>query len=135
MYANDASISYSSRSVTDLTQVINTDLDSIRLWLEGNKLSLNVTKTQSMIMGSGVRLQSLGLNDDMASPDFQINGDRIAYKRNVKYLDVQIDSQLSWKEHITVAISKISRGVGMLTYPKKFLSLETVQKMYSRTTY
>ena len=130
MYADDTSISYSSRSVTDLTQVINTDLDSIRLWLEGNKLSLNVTKTQSIILGSRVRLRSLGLNDDMASPDFQINEDRIAYKSNVKYLGVQIDSQLSWKEHITVALSKISRGVGMLKYSKKFLSLETVQKMY-----
>ena len=52
IYADDTSISFSSRSVTDLTQVINTDLDSIRLWLEGNELSLNVTKTQSMILGS-----------------------------------------------------------------------------------
>ena len=130
MYADDTSISYSSRSVTDLTQVINADLDSIRLWLEGNKLSLNVAKTQSMILGSGVRLRSLGRNDDTASPDFQINEDRIAFKSNVKYLGVQIDSQLSWKEHITVALSKISRGVGMLKYSKKFLSLETVQKMY-----
>ena len=57
--------------VTDLIQVINADLDSIHLWLEGNKFSLNVTKTQSMILGSGVRLQSLGLSDDMASPDFK----------------------------------------------------------------
>ena len=129
MYADDTSISYSSRSVTDLTQVINTDLDSIRLWLEGNKLSLNVAKTQSMILG--VQLRSLGQNNDTASPDFQINEDRIAFKSNVKYLGVQIDSQLSWEEHITVALSKISRGVGMLKYSKKFLSLETVQKMYS----
>ena len=130
MYADDTSISYSSRSVTDLTQVINADLDGIRLWLEGNKLSLNVAKTQSMILGSGVRLRSLGRNDDTASPDFQINEDRIAFKSNVKYLGVQVDSQLSWKEHITVALSKISGGVGMLKYSKKFLSLEAVQKMY-----
>ena len=80
MFADDASISYSSRSVTDLTQVINTDLDSIRLWLQGNILSLNVAKTQSMILGSGVRLRTLGRNDDTASPDFQINEDRIALK-------------------------------------------------------
>ena len=66
----------------------------------------------------------------MASPNFQINEDRIAYKSNVEYLGVQIDSQLSWEENITVALSKISRGVGMLKYSKKFLSLETVQKMY-----
>ena len=130
MYADDTSISYSSRSVTDLTQVINTDLDSIRLWLEGNKLSLNVARTQSMILGSGVRLRSLGLNDDTASPDFQINEERIAFTSNVKYLCVQIDSQLIWKEHITVALSKISQGTGMLKYSKKFMSLETVQKMY-----
>ena len=121
MYADDMSISYSSRSVTDLTQVINTDLDSIRLWLEGNKHSLNVAKTQGMISGSGLRLRSLGRNDDTASPNFQINEDRIAFKSNVKYLGVQIDSKLSWKEHMTVALSKISRGVGMLQYSKKFL--------------
>ena len=78
--ADDTSISYSSRSVTDLTKVINADLDSIRLWLEGNKPSLNVAKTQSMILGSGVRLWSLGRNDDTVSPDFQINEDRIAFK-------------------------------------------------------
>ena len=66
----------------------------------------------------------------MASPDFQINEDSIAYKSNVKFLGVQIDSQQSWKEHITVALSKILRGVGMLKYSKEFLSLETVQKMY-----
>ena len=75
-------------------------------------------------------MRSLGQNNDTASPDFQINKDRIAFKSNVKYLGVQLDSQLSWKEHITVALSKISRGVGMLKYSKKFLSLETVQKLY-----
>ena len=84
----------------------------------------------TLTLGSEVRLRSLGRNDDTACPDFQINEDRIAFKSNVKYLGVQIDSQLSWKEHITVALCKISRGVGMLKYSKKFLSLETVQKMY-----
>ena len=92
MYADDTSISYSSRTVTDLTQVIDTDLDSMRLCLESDKLSLNVAKTQSRILGSEVRLWSLGRNDDTACPDFQINVDRIAFKSNVKYLGVQIDS-------------------------------------------
>ena len=127
IYADDMSISYSSRSVTDLTQVINTDLDSIRLWLEGNKLSLNVAKTQSMILGSGARLRSLGRNDDTASSDFQINEDRIAFKSNVKYLGVQIDSQLSWKEHITVALSKI-----LFYYYYSFIYCWVVKHSYSR---
>ena len=67
--------------------------------------SLNVAKTQSITLVSGVRLRSLGRNEDTASPDFRINEDRIAFKSSMKYLGVQIDSQLSWKEHITVVQS------------------------------
>ena len=36
-----------------------------------------------------------------------------------KNLSVQIDSELKWKEHITFAIGKISRAMGMLKYAKK----------------
>lgn len=76
-----------------------------------------------MILGSGVRLRTFGRNHDTAIPDFQINEDRIAFKSNMKYLGVQIDAQLSWKEHITVAPSKISRGAGMLKYATDFFDV------------
>ena len=45
-----------------------------------------------------------------------------------KYLGVQIDSELKWREHITFAIGKISRAMGMLKYAKKYLPLEIVKK-------
>ena len=52
MYADDTSISYSSKSVDEINSAINDDLSNLKLWLEGNKLSLNVTKTQAMLIGS-----------------------------------------------------------------------------------
>ena len=42
MYEDDTSISYSSRSVTDLTNAINSDLQDLSTLLQGNKLTLNV---------------------------------------------------------------------------------------------
>ena len=45
MYADDTSISYSSRSVTDLTNAINSDPQDLSTWLQGNKLTLNAAKT------------------------------------------------------------------------------------------
>ena len=36
-YADDMSISYSSKPTTCMIQVTNADLDSICLWLEGDK--------------------------------------------------------------------------------------------------
>ena len=45
MYADDTSISYSSKSVDAISSAINDDLSNLKLCLEGNKLSLNVSKT------------------------------------------------------------------------------------------
>ena len=38
--------------------------------------------------------------------------------RSNKYLGVQIDSELEWREHIASAIGKISRAIGILKYAK-----------------
>ena len=52
MYADDTSISYSSKDIDELNETLNSDLESLKQWLEGNKLSLNVIKTQAMVIGS-----------------------------------------------------------------------------------
>ena len=52
MYADDTSISYSLRSVTDLANAVNSDLQDLSIWLQGNKVTLNVVKTQSMTSGT-----------------------------------------------------------------------------------
>ena len=130
MYADDTSISYSSKSVSDLCNAINSDLQNLSSWLQGNKLSLNVAKTQSMILGTVPNFRRLDSNDSNSFPLFQINGDEIESTGNIKYLGVQIDPSLNWKEQINIAIGKISRGIGMLKYAKRYLSLQTIQRMY-----
>ena len=47
-----------------------------------------------------------------------------------KYLGIQIDKTLSWKEHINIIASKSSRGIGMLRYAKRYVPLSTVKTMY-----
>ena len=67
MYADDTSISYSSKSVDEINSAINDDLSNLKLWLEGNKLSLYVTKTQAMLIGSRAKFQNIS-NNDVISP-------------------------------------------------------------------
>ena len=57
MYADDTSISYSSKSVAEINETINSDRKRLQIWLEGNNLSLNVAKTQRMILGSSSNLK------------------------------------------------------------------------------
>ena len=47
MYADDTTICYTSDNMEDLNAIINAELASLNEWLRGNKLSLNVIKTQA----------------------------------------------------------------------------------------
>ena len=63
MYADDTTILYSSKSVAEINEAINSDLKRLQIWLGGNKLSLNVAKTQSMILGSSSNLKKHHMNN------------------------------------------------------------------------
>ena len=128
MYADDTSISYSSDSVTNINDSVNEDLDHLKNWLEGNKLSLNVAKTQSMLIGSRSRLKKIGMSEN-PEPALKIGEEPISMVKHTKYLGVQIDQHLLWDEHLSIITKKISRGLGMLKYSKKYLPLSTIQRM------
>ena len=52
MYADDTSLCYQSHALTRLNKVINSNLRKLDTWLQGNKLSLNVAKTHSMLIST-----------------------------------------------------------------------------------
>ena len=52
MYADDTSITYASNDVEEIGHCVNIDLDRIRIWLAADKLTLNTTKTEFLLIGS-----------------------------------------------------------------------------------
>ena len=52
MDADDTSLCYQSHDLTLLNEAINGDLRKLDTWLQGNKLSLNVAKTHSMLVST-----------------------------------------------------------------------------------
>ena len=51
MFANDT-IAFAASALTGLENGLNSELRSLNLWLISNKLSLNVAKTEFMVIGS-----------------------------------------------------------------------------------
>ena len=47
MYADDTSLMFASDSITQINDFVNDDLSNLKSWLQANKLSLSVVKTQS----------------------------------------------------------------------------------------
>ena len=50
LYADDTSLTFQSQDISQLNEIINDDLKHLDLWIQGNTLSLNVSKTQSMLI-------------------------------------------------------------------------------------
>ena len=129
MYADDTTIDYSSLSMNDINTAINANLEAIRVWLEGNKLSLNVVKTQGMIIGSRCKLLSIDLPSS-SKPDLNIGNEEITMVNNTKYLGLQVDDQFKWSTHLSSTIRKVSRGIGMLKFSKRYLPKENLIMLY-----
>ena len=52
LFADHTNLTASGDSITDLETAVNSDLENLRKWLIANKLSLNVAKTEFMLIGS-----------------------------------------------------------------------------------
>ena len=126
---DDTSLSFSSKSTQLINECVNEDLGYLKSWLNANKLSLNVTKTQSLVIGGSKRLNDLEKVGGV-KPQFNVGEETVSIIRKAKYLGVMVDQHLNWKEQITTIKKKVSRGIGMLKYSKKFLPLLTIQSMY-----
>ena len=59
MYADDTHLTYAGDCVDNLQLYLNQDLDNVHDWLRANKLTLNMTKTEFMLIGSRQRLSTL----------------------------------------------------------------------------
>ena len=59
MYADDTSLSFASKSSPLINECVNEDLGYLKSWLNANKLSLNVTKAQSLVIGGSKHLNDI----------------------------------------------------------------------------
>ena len=62
MYVDDTSITFAGSDVDKINSCINFDLDRIRVWLASSKLTLNMTKTEFLLIGSKQRLSNFTVN-------------------------------------------------------------------------
>ena len=129
MYADDTTLSHSSKNITDLNENLNRDLCNLKQWLQGNKLSLNLIMTQAMVVGSRPNFKKIS-DKKVQPPTFVIDDSQIEIVEKAKYFGVQLDQHLVWDEHARYVCTKVSRALRFLKYAKKLLPQETLSHIY-----
>ena len=88
LFADDTSTLLISKSIQELENVYNKELSHVIDWLNANKLTLNVEKS-NLVLFRKTKKTSKTLN-------IKIKGEQIQEKEYTKYLGILIDSKLSW---------------------------------------
>ena len=89
MHADDTSLCHMSSDISELESAIDEDLELLDNWLKGNKLSLNVAKTKSMLICTKSRRKILNSNDDKLN--LLIRNRELESVDVIKYLSVHVD--------------------------------------------
>lgn len=119
LFADDT---YAMSNTQSHVEDLNNDMKQVSSWLNANKLSLNLTKTEG-IQFCGRRPKT--------STAISVNEKQLKYSESVKYLGVYIDDRLSFDSHVNIVCSKISRLNGMLFKLRGILDIEACLLYYN----
>ena len=108
---------------SSVSETFNEEVRHVSEWLNANKLSLNVRKS-NLILFRKCRAKMT------YKPDIKIMGEHIKEREYAKYLVVLIDKTLSWTYHINHVNLKISRGKAILTKLRHYVSKDTLRMLY-----
>ena len=124
LFADDTSIFFADKDINNLEKTINSELENVSDWLIANKLTLNISKSNFLVIHP--------LRKKLASEiELKLNNEPLTNVEDTKYLGVIIDKNLSWKSHIQMVNTKISKGIGILSKVRHFVPQSILLNIYN----
>ena len=111
----------SDSSLPNLETKCNTELNQLKNWCNTNKLQINPKKSNVLLIPSKLNSPPLNLK-------IYYDNSLIACQESCKYLGMNLDSKLSFKNHIKQIEVKVAKGVCIVSklrfvFPKSTLFL------------
>ena len=126
MYADDTNLTFASNNIDDINYHLNHDLANVNKWLIANRLTLNQSKTEFMLIGSRQRIATF-----RSIPCLEIDGIPIDKVLQAKSLGVYLDENLSWNIQINELTKKIASGIDALKRVRSFVPVATLQLIFN----
>ena len=94
MYADDSNLSVNGETASDIEMKLNHELENVHDWLLATKLTLNIEKTEYMIIGSYNRISNTQKEGEIK---IKIGDNDVKRVKTTKGLGIVIDENLAWK--------------------------------------
>ena len=130
-FADDTTLYISHTKLSYLEYCINDDLHRVEDWFRANKLTLNATKTVSMIFNcSTKRMNNATKSIKNNKIKLVLNNTEIPEVTSTKFLGIWIDNKLDWRTHITKLTSRLKTKLCMLQRGKSLLTTHAKKILY-----
>ena len=90
---------------------------------DANKICLNVSKTEFFLFKSFRKLTDVQLK-------VKLNGKGLCHTNSVKYLGINTDENLNWKQQISDIAIKLNKANGILSKLRLFIDMKTLRSIY-----
>ena len=123
LYADDSALVVSGTDINEIESQLQRNLESLSVWLEENKLSLHLGKTESILFGTKQRLKS------GKQLDIECKGVKIKPNSFVKYLGCILEQDLSGYATCTAIAKKVNSGLKFLYRKRSFLGFKDKKRV------
>ena len=128
MYADDTNITFVSNNLIDLEGEMNKDLKNIATWLTANNLTLNILKSEYMLISLRQRIATFEGNFKL-----ECNGMSLSMVVKTECLRLQIDKHLTWDSHVKSITKKVVSALVMLKRIKRLVPYKNLISVYKST--
>ena len=126
LFADDTTITYSHKDINNKINIVNEELKEVSNWFKANKLSVNASKTNYMILGTH-HMTSTKTRQDL---NVVLNDTLLERVKCTKFLGVLIDECLTWKNHIDCMAKTVSRNIGVMNKLKFCIPNRILHTLY-----
>ena len=123
-FADDTNLLCITDSLESLVETINLDLQSLWHWLSANEISLNASKTEYVLFRHPNR------KIDMEMVKLSIGGFNLSESKSIKYLGVQMDSDLKWHTQVNDVAVKLRKANGVLSKLRHYVPESILTSVY-----
>ena len=124
LFADDTVLYTTSLLPETAREQFQHDLNSLNSWCNKHKLSINTSKTKSVLFGTK------RFNDNITCANLQIAGDDIDFVNDYKYLGIILEKTLSFTKHIKYIHSLAAHKIYMLSKIRSCIDQNTATRIY-----
>ena len=126
LFADDTMVAPIAETTNKSLSFLASDVKAISKWFFQNKLTINVTKSSTMLIGTSSRITPHHLKNTLG-----ITLDKeLSNTDEYCYLGITVDSCLTWEKYIVKLCNKISPIVANLQHLRHFLTNEQINTLY-----